>query len=133
MVKLALICKCDCGKIVDVNIASVVYGNTKSCGSLRNTARDYTGQKFGRLECISHKEPARLNGATYWKCKCDCGPIADFNMGNVVSGSTSSCGCLRNTFKDYTGKNSGAWSVFLLSKGLIMQLTGNLNVIVGKL
>lgn len=57
-------CKCDCGKIVDVGIGNVVNEITKSCGCLNSLFKDYAGQKFGRLECISLSTPARINGKT---------------------------------------------------------------------
>lgn len=60
-------CKCDCGKIINANLASIISGQKKSCGCLRFSEsyyKDYTGQKFGRLECISLSKPARINGKT---------------------------------------------------------------------
>ncbi|TWH62639.1 hypothetical protein [Dulcicalothrix desertica] len=92
-------CKCDCGNIVDKNIGNVVAGRIKSCGCLNPSFKDYSGQKFGHLECISPSEPARVNGITYWKCKCDCGKIADFPIRSIRSGSIKSCGCLTQNSK----------------------------------
>ncbi|BAZ18940.1 bacteriophage protein homolog (plasmid) [Calothrix sp. NIES-4071] len=90
-------CKCDCGNLIDANIALVVRGSTRSCGCLRSSFKDYTGERFGRLECISPSEPKRVNGKTYWQCRCDCGNIRDFQIANVVSGSTNSCGCYKRS------------------------------------
>ncbi|BDA71589.1 hypothetical protein CAL7716_057550 [Calothrix sp. PCC 7716] len=103
-------CKCDCGKVINASTASIISGQKKSCGCLRHSEsyfKDYTGQKFGRLECISRSTPARINGQTFWKCKCDCGKIVDVNIRQVVSGHTKSCGCATYTRKDYTGQKFG--------------------------
>lgn len=57
-------------------------------------AKDYTGQKFGRLTAI---ERIRIYGPnrwyTYYKCKCDCGNIVTTRSASLVDGNTTSCGC----------------------------------------
>lgn len=56
------------------------------------------GQHFGRLVVIDHAETQRTNsGHTYkmWRCKCDCGAYKDLSTGNLLSGNTKSCGCLK--------------------------------------
>jgi hypothetical protein len=52
--------------------------------------RDLTGQKFGRLTCVSlHSlEP------TKWNCVCECGKTAVAAQGNLCNSHTNSCGCL---------------------------------------
>lgn len=52
------------------------------------------GAKFGRLTVI---ERARSDAYHYphWVCKCDCGAVTTVRAGNLTSGHTSSCGCLR--------------------------------------
>lgn len=56
--------------------------------------KDLTTQKFSRLRVLgfSHKSDA---GQYYWKCQCDCGNFVTVTSGNLKSGHTSSCGCLR--------------------------------------
>lgn len=56
---------------------------------------DLTGQRFGRLVVI-RKSGERTNaGEVLWECKCDCGEFSVVKSGNLRSGSTKSCGCLR--------------------------------------
>lgn len=97
MVKHEWKCKCDCGKIVDISIKHAVTGDTKSCGCLQNTRKDYTGQKFGHLECIAPSERVNANSTKFWKFKCDCGKIIDVNIADVVSRGKKSCGCLKRS------------------------------------
>ena len=56
------------------------------------------GQRFGRLVVIADAGTKRNRGGhTYrmWRCKCDCGKYKDLATGNLTSGNTSSCGCLK--------------------------------------
>lgn len=55
---------------------------------------DITGQKFGRLVAIRDTQE-RKNKRTFWEFLCDCGNIKILEKGNVVSGHTTSCGCVR--------------------------------------
>jgi len=58
-------------------------------------AKNITGQKFGRLTAIksigSNKYKQRI-----WECKCDCGNLTNLTPNELLSGNTSSCGCLRD-------------------------------------
>lgn len=55
---------------------------------------DLTGQKFGRLTAISspgkNKHDKRI-----WLCRCDCGKEIFTIAGDLKSGQSTSCGCLR--------------------------------------
>lgn len=54
--------------------------------------KDLTGLRFGRLFVVSvHSRPFR----TTWDCLCDCGNRTVVLGGNLRSGYTQSCGCLR--------------------------------------
>ena len=57
--------------------------------------RDLTGQRFGRL-VVLRMHDKRQNNLVVWECQCDCGSIINVTGGNLTSGNTSSCGCLRN-------------------------------------
>lgn len=50
---------------------------------------EVVGTKYGRLTLV-----ARVR-AGLWRARCDCGIERDFNMQDLRSGNTSSCGCLR--------------------------------------
>lgn len=59
---------------------------------------DRTGQKFGKLTVLAR------NGTNHykkvmWRCHCDCGNELDVVAGALVTGNTSSCGCVIPNFK----------------------------------
>ena len=96
-------CVCDCGNICFVSSGKLIYGYTKSCGCLRTaileerckqTAKDLTGQRFGRLVAVRPTEQ-RENRFVVWECVCDCGNICFVSSGKLVHGMTKSCGCLK--------------------------------------
>lgn len=72
-------------------------------GRKGNRAMDLTGQRYGRLTVISRDNRGEyISGGirrTAWKCRCDCGAEVVVLAGNLRSGMTRSCGCLR------TGRN----------------------------
>jgi hypothetical protein len=58
------------------------------------TARDITGEKFGRLTAIqfSHLSPSNQH---FWLCRCDCGSLTTRRKFSLTSGYVQSCGCLQ--------------------------------------
>lgn len=58
---------------------------------------DHTGQRFGDLTVVSlySRCSRKENRQTRWLCKCDCGKEVVVQNGNLVTGNTKSCGCLR--------------------------------------
>lgn len=59
--------------------------------------RDLTGLKFGRLSSVEFAGTRRTEGGASmrtWKFRCDCGNELIADVGAVVSGNTSSCGCM---------------------------------------
>lgn len=56
--------------------------------------KDKTGQRFGKLVVLNREEKSRT-GQPRWRCLCDCGNDTVVSGGNLVTGTTSSCGCLR--------------------------------------
>lgn len=102
-------CLCDCGNTIIVSRGVLVNTNTtKSCGCYRkehskingyNRRIDLSGQRFGRLVVLS---PAEKKGrSSAWRCKCDCGNIAEIRISALTGGHTRSCGCLH---KERTSK-----------------------------
>ena len=67
--------------------------------------KDLTGQRFGRLTVI---ERADTKGKrTMWLCKCDCGREKSIGSHNLLTGNTSSCGCLwKETVPSYNKENN---------------------------
>lgn len=59
---------------------------------------DITGRRFGMLAVTGFDCDYRYpNGAhtEKWLCKCDCGKIVSVLRKNLLSGNTTSCGCVR--------------------------------------
>ena len=88
-------CQCDCGNVAYVSSQRLVGGQTKSCGCLY--MKDLTGKHFGRLVALEPMDKRSDGGKVVWKCSCSCstGKICYVVSGNLVSGGTKSCGCLR--------------------------------------
>ena len=55
---------------------------------------DLKGQRFGRLTVIGLYDTK--NGKSRWLCKCDCGNSCTPTTSNLRSGTSTSCGCVRN-------------------------------------
>ena len=58
------------------------------------TKKDLTGHRFGRLVVIREYGRSK-DGQITWLCRCDCGAEVVVTSGNLRSGGTKSCGCLR--------------------------------------
>lgn len=54
--------------------------------------RDISGIRFGKLVALN-----RVTGVSKsaWFCQCDCGGSKIVSLGNLTSGTTKSCGCIR--------------------------------------
>ena len=93
-----LICECECGNIINVRAGNLESGNSLSCGCLaKELAREryerpVIGARFGRLV---GKSTYYENGVRHAICICDCGNEKSVRVGDLFSGNTSSCGCLR--------------------------------------
>ena len=90
-------CKCSCGNEKIVSLNSLKTGNTISCGCIHE--KDLTGLKFGKLTVICKEY---IDSKKLWKCRCDCGNIVHISSNKLISGHTSSCGCIR---MEKTSKN----------------------------
>ena len=88
-------CSCECGNTVRVRSDSLINEQTRSCGCLRKglSARDLTGQRFGRLVAVKPMDSEY--GYVMWECVCDCGNTVRVRSSSLTSGTTRSCGCLR--------------------------------------
>lgn len=90
---------------------------------------DMKGKQFGNLTVIGRvpPPPTSQHKQTYWNCQCNCGKFAIVSGGNLRSGRTNSCGCLRSTISASKGKpliylrrgdigigitHSGGWFIF---------------------
>ena len=82
--------------------------------TLRHNSRfqDLTGRRFGKLLVLSPTEKRADGGSVVWKCRCDCGNVAEVSAQRLNCGKVRSCGCLSNPpLKDYVGKRFGRLTV----------------------
>lgn len=118
------VCQCDCGNITSVSRTNLINGSVKACGCLKKelhekrakeTLKDITGQRFGRL-VVLHRDEDKPKGhghKAYWVCQCDCGNIVSVVGTNLRNGKTQSCGCLQKertseaALVDLTGQQFG--------------------------
>jgi hypothetical protein len=66
-------------------------------------ARDWTGQKFGRLTFVRTSDKVIKKGNITWELVCECANVVYHVPYRVVGGDVSSCGCLRRE----TSKQNG--------------------------
>lgn len=107
-------CQCDCGNIKNIRLPNLTSGNTTSCGCFAKEnarklyERPVIGVRFGRL--VGESTYYDDKGVRHAICICDCGNHTDVRVGDLFSGMTRSCGCLRvevshaRTFEDITGQ-----------------------------
>jgi hypothetical protein len=86
-------CRCQCGRIKDVNEYSLISGKSNGCRSCSNFY-DLKGKKFGYLTVLE-KESTSRDRSIQWKCKCDCGNIVIVDSKSLRKGKTRSCGCFK--------------------------------------
>lgn len=67
--------------------------------------RDLTGQRFGRLVVVERR--SSQGGPVRWLCRCDCGRETTVRRGDMRSGRTRSCGCLRREIAAATNTTHG--------------------------
>ena len=69
---------------------------------------DLSGNRYGRLVVICRTDKKDTNNSrSYWECVCDCGNKTIVHRTNLVSGRTTSCGCLhREIAKDQATKHN---------------------------
>jgi hypothetical protein len=67
---------------------------------------DRTGQVFGKLTVLEQAGRDKLK-KVLWRCRCECGNETVVVSGSLVTGNTTSCGCIVPNFKHGgTGKGS---------------------------
>lgn len=87
-------CRCQCGAERDVRAGNIRNGLTKSCGCMKPSPKVFRkpvseGEKYGRLLVLK-----RLPGSEVL-CRCVCGSERAYKVGNLSTGKSKSCGCLR--------------------------------------
>lgn len=67
--------------------------------SLKSKTRDIVGRQFGRLVVTRFSHYAKR---AMWECRCVCGKTTLVPADKLLSGHTSSCGCLQRESRDTT-------------------------------
>lgn len=108
---IKLRCKCDCGNEYIGVKRDITSGHTRSCGCLlpdkmaEISTVDYTKVKndYG-VEFI--EQAYKVNNQWRWKCKCPlCENYFYVLPAKVINGSTTSCGCLKQSSGEKMIKN----------------------------
>ena len=75
---------------------------------MESRRKDITGLRSGKLTAIEPTEQKR-NGATLWRCRCDCGGEILLEPYQITGQKVKSCGCLRreNKLIDLAGQRFG--------------------------
>lgn len=97
-------CLCECGEETTVLGKCLRNGHTQSCGCLNKekisaaSLRNLSGRTFGRLRVLDRADDYIAPSGKHhvqWRCVCDCGCETIVDAGQLTSGKTKSCGCLR--------------------------------------
>lgn len=86
-------CKCVCSNVIDLTKRQLNNKKFhKHCGC------KFIGEKYGKLVI---KKAKRINKRIMCDCKCECGNSVSVSYSNLISGHSTSCGCLsRNSQYD---------------------------------
>lgn len=68
---------------------------------------DISGVRFGSLTAL-YSTGLSIHGSKVWKFRCDCGNEIERVSGNVKSGHTKSCGCLKSGVSKTHGMSNTA-------------------------
>ena len=80
----------NCGQDIDDRTHPSGTGERKM-----GKAKDYTGQKFGRLTFVRMTEQRNKSKSVLWELICECGEVCHLVANNVVRGHVKSCGCYK--------------------------------------
>ena len=95
-----VLCKCDCGRTVPLEVARIRQGQIHSCGQcgyrdekIREACMiDMTGVRSGKLVVQYFTGRSTDKGNLIWHCKCDCGNECDVPQWEIRCGNKQSCG-----------------------------------------
>jgi hypothetical protein len=90
------LCKCNCGKEVEVNGNSLRTGHTTSCGCSRKgmNQKDLTNLTSGEITFLFPTNE-RDDRHVIWQCQCSCGK--QIKLSSHEFGHTKSCGCVKES------------------------------------
>ena len=104
-----VLCRCSCGTVKEVYKQALKEGKSKSCGCIENRKEAvFPGQQFGEWTVIR-----QLHGSVEHKClcRCSCGKTAELYIKNLKTGTSKSCGHIRENKENITGQQFGEWKV----------------------
>lgn len=90
------ICQCECGNIKSIRGTALKDGLTKSCGCLSvENKSTFKIKQYGKLlplKIVDMKDDKHK----YWECQCECGNKTITRQDYLLSGHTTSCGCIKS-------------------------------------
>lgn len=104
--KRKIVCRCACGKELEVSAYALKRTKNISCGCARILVRPVkAGGRFNMLKVIEDK------GCTRVRCLCDCGSETILSRASLRYGQKS-CGCLHTTARRLKpGSCYGEWTI----------------------
>lgn len=83
-----------------------------------------SGSRFGHLEAVEAVSVNRI-GHRVWACRCDCGNTSRHSIYHLLSGHTTSCGCVKRSTRLLHGQARGGAKTaeFLAWKAMIGRCT----------
>ena len=109
------LCDCSCGTKDIIKPAYYFHNKSvveKSCGckdkitNKRFLDNDLTAKTFGHWLVLEFVGNSESTGKSLWKCKCiNCGKVTAVIGNNLVSGASTSCGCLSVNFAGSSSEN----------------------------
>ncbi len=94
-------CRCECGKIMEIDRNDLRRGRRKSCGcDFVPAMTKRVGSVFGKLTIIK--------AASFRKnciAKCECGNEIEIKYANLLSGHSIDCGCVKRKLKEEAEKD----------------------------
>lgn len=124
--------RCACGAVL-VRGWYALRDSTGGCPTCAGAARtlDLRGQRFGKLTVLV--KTRMVKHQAHWRVRCDCGQERELSAGQLRSGNTNSCGCLklRRTHEHHLWRGHGEisssrWTHFRRSaevRGLPFEMT----------
>ena len=101
------LCRCSCGKEVEVFGHSLRKGTTINCGHNKKAPNfiDITGKTFGEWEVLEYL------GNSMYKCQCSCGVIREVHSERLRNRLSLSCGHNHRDYGKLVGKTFGSLKV----------------------
>lgn len=94
------LCKCSCGREIDMNTSAINSGTRDRCKkcTYKKRREDLTGRKYGKWKVLQFVGKNKKQ-YTCWKCICECGFVGTISTGKLKSGNTTKCkGCRSEEF-----------------------------------